>query len=50
MPCARRALWLERPEEEAVVWYEWTHLKPHVWSILEMLQIAIQQVSMGFAQ
>ncbi len=39
---ALRTLWVERKEEEGMVWYQWTHMKPHVWRILEMLQIPIQ--------
>ena len=39
---ALRTLWVERKEEESMVWYQWTHVKPHVWRILEMLQIPIQ--------
>lgn len=34
---ALRSLWIERREVGAVVWYQWTHVKPHVWRILEML-------------
>ena len=31
------------------VWYQWTHVKPHVWRVLEMLQIPIStRVSMAF--
>ncbi len=39
---ALRTLWVERKEEEGMVWYQWTHVKPHVWRILEMLQIPVQ--------
>ncbi|MCY0881296.1 MAG: hypothetical protein OWS74_04805, partial [Firmicutes bacterium] len=39
---ALRTLWVERKEEDAMVWYQWIHVKPHVGRILEMLQIPIQ--------
>ena len=39
---ALRTLWVERRTVGDTVWYQWTHVKPHVWRILEMLQIPIQ--------
>ena len=29
-------------EVNGIVWYQWTHVKPHTWRILEMLQIPIE--------
>ncbi len=39
---ALRSLWVERREVNDIVWYQWTHVKPHTWRILEMLQIPIE--------
>lgn len=39
---ALRTLWVERREVGDVEWYQWTHVKPHVWRILEMLRVPIE--------
>ena len=39
---ALRTLWVEHRTDEETEWYQWTHVEPHVWRILEMLQIPIQ--------
>ena len=44
---ARRTLWVERRIEGDVAWYPWTHVKPHVGRILEMLKTSIEHRFQG---
>jgi transposase len=39
---ALRTLWVERRAAGDVEWYQWTHVKPHVWRILETLRVPIE--------